>query len=309
MSKPPVPFAPETLETIQRAFRLATDRRHDTVGLEHLLRAITDEPQGRGLLATCGVNIETLRKQLDEVLARAFTPVPAAGSVEPEPSVAFDRVVQQAVVHAAVSSARQVDTGSLLVFMLQEDESHAAFFLQDQGLDRLTLLRVISHGGRGQSAPKEGAGEPSGPPSTDPLEAYATDLVARAAAGQIDPLIGRALELERMIQVLCRRRKNNPLLVGEPGVGKTAIAEGLALRIQQGEVPEALRHSKVYALDLGALLAGTRYRGDFEERVKQVLDRLEKEPNAILFIDEIHSLVGAGAASGGAMRSEEHTSE
>jgi ATP-dependent Clp protease ATP-binding subunit ClpA len=300
MSKPPVPFASETLETIQRAFRLATDRRHDTVGLEHLLRAVTDEPQARALLATCGVNLEVLRKQVDEVLAKAFTPVPASASVEPEPSVGFDRVVQQAVVHAAVSSAKHVDTGSLLVFMLQEEESHAAFFLQNQGLDRLTLLRVISHGGRGKPQ-QQGEGEPSGPPSTDPLEAYATDLVARAAAGQIDPLIGRAAELERMVQVLCRRRKNNPLLVGEPGVGKTALAEGLALRIHQGDVPEPLRHSKVYALDLGALLAGTRYRGDFEERVKQVLERLEEEPNAILFIDEIHSLVGAGAASGGAM--------
>src|SRR6266850_4898869 len=301
MSKPPVPFAPETLETIQRAFRLASDRRHDTVGLEHLLRAITDEPQARGVLASCGVNIEALRKQVDEVLAKAFTPVPAPAAVEPEPSVGFDRVVQQAVVHAAVSSAKHVDSGSLLVFMLQEEESHAAFFLQNQGLDRLTLLRVISHGGRGQAAPQPDETGPAGPPSSDPLEAYATDLVARAAAGQIDPLIGRALELERMIQVLCRRRKNNPLLVGEPGVGKTALAEGLALRIHEGEVPEPLRASKVYALDLGALLAGTRYRGDFEERVKQVLERLAKEPNAILFIDEIHSLVGAGAASGGAM--------
>ncbi len=300
MSKPPVPFAPQTLETIQRAFSLATDRRHDTVGLEHLLRAITDEPQGRALLATCGVNLDALRKQVDEVLAKAFTSVPATASVEPEPSVGFDRVIQQAVVHAAVSSAKHVDTGSLLVFMLQEDESHAAYFLQNQGLDRLTLLRVISHGTRSEPARQDAEG-PAGPPPTDPLEAYATDLVARAAAGQIDPLIGRALELERMIQVLCRRRKNNPLLVGEPGVGKTALAEGLALRIYQGEVPEALRSSKVYALDLGALLAGTRYRGDFEERVKQVLERLEKEPNAILFIDEIHSLVGAGAASGGAM--------
>src|SRR6266850_550580 len=253
------------------------------------------------LLVTCGVNLDALRTQVDEVLVKAFTPVPAASAVEPEPSVAFDRVVQQAVVHAAVSSAKQVDTGSLLVFMLQEEESHAAFFLQSQGLDRLTLLRVISHGGRGQPVPQEGESGPAGSPSTDPLEAYATDLVARAAAGQIDPLIGRTLELERMIQVLCRRRKNNPLLVGEPGVGKTALAEGLALRIQQGEVPEVLRDSKVFALDLGALIAGTRYRGDFEERVKLVLDRLEKEPNAILFIDEIHSLVGAGAASGGAM--------
>ena len=302
MPDPPVPFAPETLETIQRAFRLATERRHDTVSLEHLLRAITDEPYGRDVLTMCGVDLDALRRQVDEVLARAFTPVPPPGASEPEPTLGLDRVIQQAVVHAAVSSATQVDTGSLLVFMLQEEESHAAHFLRGQGVDRLSLLRVISHGGKGQPVPAHG-GEPDGgvPAPVDPLEAYATDLIARAAAGKIDPLIGRVLELERMIQVLCRRRKNNPLLVGEPGVGKTALAEGLALRIQTGDVPEVLKGAKVYALDLGALLAGTRYRGDFEERVKQVLERLGRESNAILFIDEIHSLVGAGAASGGAM--------
>jgi ATP-dependent Clp protease ATP-binding subunit ClpA len=302
MATPPVPFAPETLETIQRAFRLATERRHDAVSLEHLLRSAIDEPQARHVLASCGVDLDGLRKQLEEVLVKAFTPVPPPGASDPEPTMALDRVIQQAIVHAAVSSAKHVDTGSLLVFLLQEEESHAAFFLRRQGLDRLTLLRVISHGSRPQPAPAEaGEGEGGAPVPVDPLEAYATDLVARAAAGQIDPLIGRRLELERMIQVLCRRRKNNPLLVGEPGVGKTALAEGLALRIHQRDVPEVLAGAKVYALDLGALLAGTRYRGDFEERVKQVLERLEKEKNAILFIDEIHSLVGAGAASGGAM--------
>ncbi|MBI4886578.1 MAG: ATP-dependent Clp protease ATP-binding subunit ClpA [Acidobacteria bacterium] len=303
MSQPPVPFAPETLDTIQRAFRLATERRHDAVGLEHLLRSATDEPHARQVLATCGVDLDALTTQLDEVLAKAFTPVPPPGTSEPEPTVGFDRVIQQAIVHAAVSSAKHVDTGSLLVFLLQEEESHAAYFLRRQGVDRLTLLRVISHGGAPQPAseqPAEGEGAVV-PAPKDPLEAYATDLVARAAAGRIDPLIGRRLELERMLQVLCRRRKNNPLLVGEPGVGKTALAEGLALLIHQGEVPDALKGAKVYALDLGALLAGTRYRGDFEERVKQVIERLEGEPNAILFIDEIHSLVGAGAASGGAM--------
>ena len=301
MSNSPVPFAPETLETIQRAIRLATDLRHDTVGLEHLLIAIADEPQARRVLAACGADVQALRRQLQEVLAGAFTPVPSATSVEPEPTLGFERVIQQARLHVAVSSAKQVDSGSLLVFMLQEEESHAAYFLRSHGVDRLTLLRVISHGTKSDPATAPVGGEPAGPQSTDPLEAYAADLVARAAAGKIDPLIGRTLELERMIQVLCRRRKNNPLLVGEPGVGKTALAEGLALRIHQGEVPEVLRNSRVYALDLGALVAGTRYRGDFEERVKQVLDRLAKEDNAILFIDEIHSLVGAGAASGGAM--------
>ena len=301
MSKTPVPFAPETLETIQRAFRLATDRRHDTVGLEHLLLAITEEPQARRVLAICGVDLDALKSQVGDVLGKAFTPVPAPGPVEPAPTLGFDRVIQQAMVHAAVSSAKHVDSGSLLVFILQEEESHAAYFLRSQGLDRLTLLRVISHGPKGDPASAPVGGEAAAPPSADPLQAYATNLIVRAEKGQIDPLIGRRLELERMIQVLCRRRKNNPLLVGEPGVGKTALAEGLALRIYQGDVPEVLKGSKVYALDLGALVAGTRYRGDFEERVKQVLERLEKEPNAILFIDEIHSLVGAGAASGGAM--------
>src|SRR4026208_49391 len=171
MSKPPVPFAPETLETIQRAFRLATDSRHDTVSLEHLLRAITDEPQARALLATCGVHVETLRRQVDEMLAKAFTPVPAPTSVEPEPSVGFDRVIQQSVVHAAVSRRKHVDTGSLLVFIMQEEESHAAFFLQNQGLDRLTLLRVISHGGRGRAGQQDGGTGASGAPSTAPLGA------------------------------------------------------------------------------------------------------------------------------------------
>jgi ATP-dependent Clp protease ATP-binding subunit ClpA len=301
MSKPPVPFASETLETIQRAFRLATERRHDTVGLEHLLLAITEEPQGRRVLATCGVDLDVLQRSLSDVLSKAFTPVSTSDTVEPEPTIGFDRVIQQAMVHAAVSSAEHVDSGALLVFILQEDESHACYFLRTQGLTRLTLLRAVSHGPAGAPAGAPASGEPGSPPSSDPLEAFATDLIARAAAGQIDPLIGRALELERMIQVLCRRRKNNPLLVGEPGVGKTALAEGLALRIHNGEVPDVLKTAKVYALDLGALVAGTRYRGDFEERVKQVLDRLETQHDAILFIDEIHTLVGAGAASGGAM--------
>ena len=301
MSKTPIPFAPETLETIQRAFRMATERRHDAVGLEHLLLAATDEPQARRILTTCGADVQTLRRQLTDVLAKAFLPVPAPTTVEPEPTLGFDRVIQQAMMHAAVSSAKHVDSGSLLVFLLQEEDSHAAFFLRAQGVERLLLLRVISHGPKGDPEALPAGGDRGASPNADPLKAYATDLIARAAAGQIDPLIGRALEIERMIQVLCRRRKNNPLLVGEPGVGKTALAEGLALRIHQGNVPDVLKATKVFALDLGALIAGTRYRGDFEERVKQVLDSLMKEENAILFIDEIHSLVGAGAASGGAM--------
>jgi len=301
MSDTSVPFAPETLETIQRAFRMAAERRHEEVGLEHLLLSITDEAQARRTLTACGADLERLRRQLTDVLARAFTPVPAEIPVEPRPTLGFDRVVQQAMMHAVASSARHVDSGSLLVFLLQEEDSHAAYLLQSQGVERLLLLRVISHGSKSDDQPAPAGGDRGGAPSSDPLQAYAAELTALAAAGRIDPLIGRTLEIERMIQVLCRRRKNNPLLVGEPGVGKTALAEGLALRIQQGEVPDVLKDARVYALDLGALVAGTRYRGDFEERVKQVLDRLEQESNAILFIDEIHSLVGAGAASGGAM--------
>jgi len=301
MSDTPVPFAPETVETIQRAFRMAAERRHEEVGLEHLLLAITDEAEARRTLTACGADVERLRRQLTDVLGRVFTPVPAPVPVEPRPTLGFDRVVQQAMMHAVASSARHVDSGSLLVFLLQEEDSHAAYFLQSQGIERLLLLRVISHGPKGEEQAAPVGGEQDGTSASDPLHAYATDLVSQAAAGRIDPLIGRALELERMIQVLCRRRKNNPLLVGEPGVGKTALAEGLALRIHRGEVPEVLRDARIFALDLGALVAGTRYRGDFEERVKQVLDRLEQETNAILFIDEIHSLVGAGSASGGAM--------
>ena len=300
MSRTPVPFAPDTLESIRRAFRVASDRRHDLVSLEHLLHALIEDPQARDILTRCRVDLTQLKSDLEEVLDRAFTAVPGKKAVKPESTLGFDRVVERAVVHAASSSAQQVESGALLVFLLQEDDSHAAYFLRKQGLDRLSLLRAISHGSGDGSAPRIA---PDGGEArvADPLEAYATDLIAKAAKGAIDPLIGRQLELERMVQVLCRRRKNNPLLVGEPGVGKTALAEGLALRIHQGEVPDALKTARVFALDMGALVAGTRYRGDFEERVKQVLDALDKQEHAILFIDEIHTLVGAGSASGGTM--------
>jgi len=302
MSRTPVPFAPDTLESIRRAFRTASDRRHDLVSLEHMLHALIEDPQAKSILARCRVDLAALKTDLEEVLDRAFTPVPGRKAVKPESTLGFDRVVERAVVHAASSSAQQVESGALLVFLLQEEDSHAAYFLRKQGVDRLTLLRAIAHGApeqtRAGTAPDGGEG---GTPSSDPLQAYAADLIAKAAAGNIDPLIGRQLELERMVQVLCRRRKNNPLLVGEPGVGKTALAEGLALRIHDGDVPDVLKDARVFALDMGALVAGTRYRGDFEERVKQVLDALDKQPHAILFIDEIHTLVGAGSASGGTM--------
>jgi len=300
MSRTPVPFAPDTLESIRRAFRGASERRHDLVSLEHLLHALLEDPQARDILTSCRVDLTVLRRDLEQVLDQAFTPVPGRKSVKPESTLGFDRVVERSVVHAASSSAQQVESGALLVFLLQEEDSHAAYFLRKQGLDRLTLLRAISHPDPSQ-APAPGAPDGGESRPRDPLEAYATDLIARAAEGAIDPLIGRQLELERMIQVLCRRRKNNPLLVGEPGVGKTALAEGLALRIHKGEVPEALRAVRVFALDMGSLVAGTRYRGDFEERVKQVLDALAKQDHAILFIDEIHTIVGAGSASGGTM--------
>ena len=297
---PRVPFSPDAMESIQRAFRIASERRHDAVGLEHLLLALTDDPSARAVLAALGVPVDALAGELETAMREVFVPVPAGRRVEPEPTLGFDRVIQQAVVHAAMSSARYVDSGSLLVFMLQEPDSHAAFYLRGHGVDRLRLLRHLAHGTSEASAPIS-EGDDVLAATQDPLEAFATDLVAKAAAGEVDPLIGRAVELERMIQVLCRRRKNNPLLVGEPGVGKTALAEGLALRIHQGAVPEALAGARVYALDLGALVAGTRYRGDFEERIKQILDRLATEPGAIVLIDEIHQMVGAGSASGGSM--------
>ena len=299
MSGTPVPFAPDTLETIRRAFRAAADRRHDLVTLEHLLRALIDDPRGRAALQALNVDLAQLTHDLDDVLGRAHTPVPGSKPVKPESTVAFDRVVERAVVHAASSSAQQVESGSLLVFLLQEEDSHAAYFLTKQGVNRLRLLRAIAHGPAETPGVRTPEGDDHAP--KNPLEAYAVELVAKARRGEIDPLVGRALELDRVIQVLCRRRKNNPLLVGEPGVGKTALAEGLALRIAEQQVPPGLKASAVYALDLGALVAGTRYRGDFEERVKQVLTELEKQTGAILFIDEIHTLVGAGSASGGTM--------
>jgi len=302
MSRTPVPFAPDALESIRRAFRVASDRRHDLVSLEHMLHALIEDPQAREILERCRVNLANLRTDLEDVLDRAFTPVPGRKAVKPESTLGFDRVVERAVVHAASSSAQQVESGALLVFLLQEEDSHAAYFLRKQGVDRLSLLRSIAHGGNDSTAPGTAPdGGDAGTPSADPLKSFATDLIAKAAEGGIDPLIGRELELERMVQVLGRRRKNNPLLVGEPGVGKTALAEGLALRIHSGDVPEYLKPARVFALDMGALVAGTRYRGDFEERVKQVLDALDKHAHAILFIDEIHTLVGAGSASGGTM--------
>jgi ATP-dependent Clp protease ATP-binding subunit ClpA len=292
-------------QTFQRAFETARARRHEDVALEHLLLALLDDPHGARALKGCGVKLEALRADLEKVLASAFETLPEGETLQPHSTLGFVRVVERALVHAISAGRQDVQGGELLPAFLEEEESPARHLLEKHGVKRLALLKVLSHG---PAVPKPPAKQPQaaeeeaeGPVAEDPLEAYATDLVARAAAGRLDPLVGREAEITRMAQILCRRRKNNPLLVGEPGVGKTAIVEGLARRIHEGQVPEPLKAARIYALDLGALLAGSRYRGDFEERLKAVLRALADQPGAILFVDELHTLVGAGATGGGAM--------
>jgi ATP-dependent Clp protease ATP-binding subunit ClpA len=291
----------------QRAFELAKARRHEDVALEHLLLALLDDAQTAKALKACGVKLDALRRDLESVLETLFEPVPEGEEFQPHSTLGFVRVVERALVHAFSAGQKEVRGGELLPAFLEEEASHARHLLEKHGVKRLALLKVLSHGPAAAkakpSAKKQVEQEPEeeGTVAENPLEAYATDLVARAAAGRLDPLVGRDAEITRMAQVLCRRRKNNPLLVGEPGVGKTAIVEGLARRIHEGNVPDPLKHARIFALDLGALLAGSRYRGDFEERLKAVLKALGDEPGAILFVDELHTLVGAGATSGGAM--------
>ena len=290
----------------QRAFELARARRHEDVALEHLLLALLDDAHAARVLKGCGVKLDALRRDLEGALETLFERAPEGEAFQPHSTLGFVRVVERALVHAFSAGRRQVEGGELLPAFLEEEASHARHLLEAHGVKRLPLLKVLSHG---TAAPKAKAparkrtGEEAEEATVaeNPLEAYATDLVARAAAGRLDPLVGRDAEITRMAQVLCRRRKNNPLLVGEPGVGKTAIVEGLARRIHERQVPEPLRKARIFALDLGALLAGSRYRGDFEERLKAVLKALADEPGAILFVDELHTLVGAGATSGGAM--------
>ncbi len=298
-------LSPELNQGFQRAFDLAKTRRHEDVALEHLLLALLDDAHASRALKGCGVKLDGLRADLEAVLGRAFETVPEGEAFQPHSTLGFVRVVERALVHAFSSGKGMVQGGELLPAFLEEESSHARQLLEQHGVKRLALLKVLSHG---PGTPKEPAKkqaeveeEEPGTVAENPLEAYATDLVARAAAGRLDPLVGREAEITRMAQVLCRRRKNNPLLVGEPGVGKTAIVEGLARRIHEGAVPEPLKAARIYALDLGALLAGSRYRGDFEERLKAVLKALADRPGAILFVDEMHTLVGAGATSGGAM--------
>jgi ATP-dependent Clp protease ATP-binding subunit ClpA len=306
---PPTPALTAVLNRcIQHAFTLARDARHEYLTLEHLLLALQDDPQVVTAVAACGGDSAQLRKELEAFLAQRMEPLPAEAPANPMPTEGFNRVIERAIMHTISSERVAVSSGAVLVSLLQEKESQAGYLLKRQGVNRLPLLKHLAHGGA-ELGPNLGAAPKEAPetteeaetPAKDPLKAYAVDLVARAAEGGIDPLIGREAELERVIHVLCRRRKNNPLLVGETGVGKTAIAEGLALRLRDGQVPDALKGSALYSLDMGALLAGTRYRGDFEERVKAVLEALAQHPGALLFIDEIHTLVGAGAVNGGSM--------
>ncbi|WP_432822488.1 ATP-dependent Clp protease ATP-binding subunit ClpA [Trichloromonas sp.] len=305
-------------QDVQIAFSLAVReaqrRHHEYLTTEHVLYAILFEERGQEVLVNCGGDIEVLRSALEEFFAQQMEELSAEEDYVPEQTVGLQRVLQRTVVHMHSAGKKDVGLGDLLAAILEEKNSHAAHFLAAQGIDRLDVLNFISHGvskvPRVEPAPErpapgkssEGAPAPSkGTPSRDPLDLYTVNLVQRAREGKIDPLIGRDRELARTIQVLCRRRKNNPLYVGDPGVGKTAIAEGLALRLHQGEVPEVLKGNEVYTLDLGALLAGTKFRGDFEERLKGVMAALRKKPEAILFIDEIHTIVGAGATSGGSL--------
>lgn len=301
----------EVQETIRRALGEAAKRRHEYVTLEHLLWALLKDSSAREALVQTGGDLEQIEKQLEEFFLDSIPAFPGTAEAAPMRTIAFQRALEWAVLHAQSSGQSEIDGAHLLIAMFEEQDSHAVWLIRQQGISRLDLLSWVSHGiSRVDYGTRSGpahepddadasGGEPRG--ARDPLRSFATDLIARAAAGEIDPLIGREAELERTIQILSRRRKNNPLLVGEPGVGKTAIAEGLARRIHEGSVPAPLRDAEVWALDMGALLAGTRYRGEFEQRLKGVIAELEKKTNAILFIDEIHTIVGAGAVSGGTM--------
>ena len=306
-------------QTLHRALSLASDRRHEYATLEHLLLGLTDDGDAATVLRACGVDLDKLRTDLTEFLDKDLAGLATDRPGEPKPTAGFQRVVQRAAIHVQSSGREEVTGANVLVALFSERESHAVYFLQAQDMTRLDAVNFISHGiakapGRSAQRPAQGsateagnAGEPERgeeKPSRrgqDALGNYCVNLNKKATAGKIDPLIGREMEIERTIQILCRRTKNNPLYVGDPGVGKTAIAEGLAKRIVEGDVPEVLAKSTIFALDMGSLLAGTRYRGDFEERLKAVVTELEAHPNAILFIDEIHTVIGAGATSGGAM--------
>ena len=299
-------IAQELEVSLHMAFMDARQKRHEFITVEHLLLALLDNPSAAQVLRACAANLDTLRQELSEHIARHTPVVEGVEEVDTQPTLGFQRVIQRAILHVQSSGKKEVTGANVLVAIFGEKDSHAVYFLQQQGVNRLDVVNYIAHGISKvpQAAPQRPEAEHEGGEESSPasaLESFTLNLNAQAKAGKIDPLIGRDLELERVIQTLCRRRKNNPLLVGEAGVGKTAIAEGLARRVVEGDVPDILKESTVYALDMGALLAGTKYRGDFEQRLKAVLKQLAEDPNAILFIDEIHTLIGAGAASGGTL--------
>lgn len=300
-------IAQELEVSLHMAFMDARQNRHELITVEHLLLAMIDNPTAANILRACGARLDTLRNDLKQHIAEHTPIVDGEEEVDTQPTLGFQRVIQRAMLHVQSSGKKEVTGANVLVAIYGEKDSHAVFFLHQQGVTRLDVVNFISHGVA--KVPEENQGSTDGventsendTPANSALETYALNLNQEVVDGKIDPLIGRELELERVVQTLCRRRKNNPLLVGEAGVGKTAIAEGLAYRIVEKQVPEVLENATVYSLDMGALLAGTKYRGDFEQRLKAVMKQLEKEDGAILFIDEIHTLIGAGAASGGTL--------
>jgi ATP-dependent Clp protease ATP-binding subunit ClpA len=303
-------IAQELEVSLHMAFVEARQARHEFITVEHLLLALLDNPSASEVLRACAVNIEDLRKTLTNFISDNTPTVPGTSEVDTQPTLGFQRVIQRAIMHvqSASNGKKEVTGANVLVAIFGEKDSHAVYYLHQQGVTRLDVVNFISHGVRkdqqvdAQKAP-EGAedAQAEGQQKESPLDQFTQNLNKLALEGKIDPLIGREAEVERVIQTLCRRRKNNPLLVGEAGVGKTAIAEGLAWRVTQGDVPEVLQNAVVYSLDMGALLAGTKYRGDFEQRLKAVLKQLKDNPNGILFIDEIHTIIGAGSASGGTL--------
>jgi ATP-dependent Clp protease ATP-binding subunit ClpA len=301
-------IAQELEVSLHLAFVEARQKRHEFITVEHLLLAMLDNPSAAHVLRACGADIEELRATLSQYIDANTPTLPGDGEADTQPTVGFQRVIQRAILHVQSTNKKEVNGANILVALFGEKESHAVYFLNQRNITRLDVVNYIAHGinkaapvNAQRSAQPETETEADAATEGGALHEYTLDLNAQAHAGKIDPLVGRELELERVIQTLCRRRKNNPLLVGEAGVGKTAIAEGLARRIVAEEVPEILRDAQVYALDMGALLAGTKYRGDFEQRLKAVLKELADAKHAILFIDEIHTLIGAGAASGGTM--------
>ena len=307
-------FSRNLEDTLHRAVKFANERKHEYATLEHLLLSLADDQEASGVMRACEVDLAALKKNLLNYLDTELKSLVVDDGEDAKPTAGFQRVIQRAVIHVQSSGREEVTGANVLVAIFSERESHAAYFLQEQDMTRYDAVTFIAHGiakqaGASESRSVKGASEspdaeekaaqPKSP--GEALDAYCVNLNEKAKQGKVDPLIGRASEVERAIQILCRRTKNNPLLVGDPGVGKTAIAEGLARKIVNHQVPEVLAGATIFSLDMGALLAGTRYRGDFEERVKQVVKELENHPNAILFIDEIHTVIGAGATSGGAM--------